>query len=184
MVCQSYAQFIAEIKCIFDHPVQSKETNQHLFSLKKGSSSVAQYSLNFRIAAAAGGWDNTALEGAFFHGLSESIKDELAAPDECWHLETLISLAFRLDNGLRERRREKASTSHFSPVPPLPTKSDTQPSKTQSPGYVEEPMHLCRLRLDPAQRPCRQQSRLCFYCGDSDHFGSQCSLLPKDVAHQ
>lgn len=147
---------------------------------------MAQYSLNFRIAAAASGWDDTALQGAFFHGLSESIKDELAARDESTDLESFISLAIRLDNRLRERRREKASSSRFSfnPLSPTTPKCDMESVNTQFSTPTEEPMQLGHLRLEPAERQRRLEARLCFYCGGSDHFRGQCNLRPKDGARQ
>lgn len=46
------------------------------------------------------------LQEAFILGLSEEIKDELPARDEIDSLETLIYLVVRLDNFLRERKRE------------------------------------------------------------------------------
>ncbi|KAK7940549.1 hypothetical protein WMY93_003875 [Mugilogobius chulae] len=129
--CKSYPEFTAEMRRIFDHPIQCKEAGQRLFSLRQGTSSVAQYSLNFRIAAAESGWDETALQGAFFHGLNENMKDELAARDECSDLESLISLAVRLDNRLRERRREKASSTRYTfyATPPAPLKSEQESTK-------------------------------------------------------
>lgn len=45
----------------------------------------------------------------FLKRLSEEIKGELAARDDTFSLEELIGLATRLDNCLRERRRENAS---------------------------------------------------------------------------
>lgn len=107
----AYLDFTGEMKQIFDHPIQSKEGGQCLFSLRQGPNSVTHYALNFRIAAADSGWDRRALQGAFFHGLNENIKDELAARDECNDLETLISLTIRLDNRLRERHKERLSRS-------------------------------------------------------------------------
>lgn len=52
----------------------------------------------------------------YFMDLMKNIKDELAARDECEDLENLISLIIRLDNRLRERRREKLSCSSNSPM--------------------------------------------------------------------
>lgn len=49
-----------------------------------------------------------ALRGVFPQGLAEALKDELAAWEESGDLEMLISLAIRLDNDLRERRRQGA----------------------------------------------------------------------------
>lgn len=184
--CHSYVQFVTELKRVFDHPIQGKEAGQRLFSLRQGSSSVSQYSVNFRIVATESRWDEAALRGAFFHGLNEDLKDELAARDESADLETLISLAIRIDNRLRERRRERASRASFSSGPPqfVPPKVGPERYKSPSPPIIEEPMQLGRLRLDAAERQRRRQSRLCFYCGSSTHFRNQCNQAPKDEAHQ
>lgn len=184
-ICQVYSEFTTEMRRIFVHPIQSKEAGQRLFTLRQGPNSVAHYALNFRIAAAESGWDQKALQGAFFHGLNENIKDELAARDECNDLETLISLTIRLDNRLRERRKERLSQScrAFGASPaascPKPDSDHVPPTASQ-----EEPMQLGRLRLDPAERQRRLMSRLCFYCGSSGHFRDQCNLRPKGQAHQ
>ncbi len=42
------------------------------------SSSLAEYSSEFRIIAAELGWDVKALRGVFLHSLCEQLKDELA----------------------------------------------------------------------------------------------------------
>lgn len=186
-ICHSYSEFTTEMKRIFDHPIQSKEAGQRLISLRQGSTSVAQYALNFRIAAAESGWDQRALQGAFFHGLNDNIKDELAARDECTDLEALIALTIRLDNRLRERRREKMSRGNSAPMNfSIPQVIHSKPSSETvfPPVTQDEPMQLGRLRLDPAERQRRIQSRLCFYCGSSEHFRDQCYLRPKAQAHQ
>lgn len=53
-----------------------------LWCLRQGSRSVANYAIEFRILVAESGWHEIALQGAFIPGLSEEIKDELAARDE------------------------------------------------------------------------------------------------------
>lgn len=89
------------------------------FPLSISSRSVAQYALDFHIASAESGWDQRALQGAFFHGLSENIKDELAARDESSNLGSLISLAIHLDNRLRERDAGRGCRHSVLPYPPL-----------------------------------------------------------------
>ena len=82
-VCSSLPLFTAEMREIFDHPLQGKEASSRLLSLLQGSSTVSQYSVDFRILEAACGWDERALQGVFVKGLKEELKDELHTK-KCW----------------------------------------------------------------------------------------------------
>lgn len=129
--CRSYVEFTEVMKKIFDHPLKGKEAATRLLSLKQGSSSVAQYAIDFRILAAESGWDDTALQGVFIKGLNERVKDELAARDETNSFEELISLTTRLDNRLRERQREKTGRqvlSHALSSPQMSSSSSSVPT--------------------------------------------------------
>lgn len=196
---QSYLLFCSELRKVFDHPLQSKEAGNRLLSLRQGSHSVADYSVEFRILAIEAGWDEKALQGIFMRGLREELKDELAARDETSSLEELISLAIRLDNRLCERRRERAASSRVPlPLPkPFRLPGSLQPHPLQeapSPSVVtpaapsspvpEEPMQLGRMKLSPAERQRRLLQRLCVYCGAADHYLANCPARPKDQAHQ
>lgn len=190
-VCDSYGAFTLEMRKIFDHPLKGKEAAKRLLLLTQGSSPVAQYAIDFRILAAESGWDDTALQDVFLRGLSDNVKDELAARDETDSLEGLISLATRLDNRLRERRRERAMrqpTSRVLDAPPFPPSLSAAPSPVLSsspgPSTGEEPMQLGRARLTPAERQRRQRSGLCLYCGQAGHYTNTCPLLPKERVHQ
>lgn len=118
--CSSFTLFSAELLKIFDQPVRGKEISKRLLSLKQGANSVADFAVNFRILAAGTGWDEAALQGVFSQGLAENIQDELAAWDDTTSLEELVSLAIRLDNRLRERRRERALRSPPAVTVPRP----------------------------------------------------------------
>lgn len=48
--------------------------------------------------AAGSGWNDASLKGAFYRGLNEPIKDELAAREEAESVNALISLAIKLDS--------------------------------------------------------------------------------------
>ena len=78
-----------------------------LFSLSQGLKSVADFSIDFRIAAAESGWGEKELKGIFLKSLSEELKDELASRDEPNSLEALISLAIKIDGRLKERDKER-----------------------------------------------------------------------------
>ncbi|XP_029688387.1 uncharacterized protein [Takifugu rubripes] len=95
---------------------RSSEAFSQILSLRQGPSSVADYSIRFCILAARSGWNDAALQGVFTQGLSDDLKDELAAREQPETLEALIGLATRLDNRLRERRRQRMSERTPSPA--------------------------------------------------------------------
>lgn len=155
--------------------------------MRQGSGSVSAFSIDFRILATECGWDDKALQGIYYRGLSEEVKDELAARDETANLEALISLSIRLDNRLRERRRERnVKSRNFVPtfqsrashLPDLPAPSP-QVSSTS-----EEPMQLGRMTLTQEERQRRFREGLCLYCGQAGHILRSCPKRPKDQAHQ
>ncbi len=78
----SFERFMGELKKVSDRPVSSAKPSS---------------------GAAESGWDEKALRGVFLHSLCEQLRDELDA---------LIDLAIKIDNRLRERRREKDYKSH------------------------------------------------------------------------
>ncbi|KAK7921945.1 hypothetical protein WMY93_008847 [Mugilogobius chulae] len=94
----SYAEFIEEFKKVFAHPNCAVNSTKGLLELNQGNKSVADYSIQFRIVAAESGWNETALRGVFWRGLSDTMKDELSVRDEPKSLEDLISLSIRIDN--------------------------------------------------------------------------------------
>ena len=49
---ESYDTFVTEMKKVFDHLVQGSEAATRLFSLRQGSQSAANYSIDFRVLAA------------------------------------------------------------------------------------------------------------------------------------
>ena len=171
--CSTYAKFTEEMRRNFDHPVRGKDAAKRLLSLHQGSRSVAEMAIEFRTLAAESGWNNEALHGAFQNALSETIKDELVSRDEPNTLEELISLAIRIDNRRRERRREKTGKETFSVMPvSLPT---AQPQSTLP---EPEPMQLGRARLSEEEKQRRRNTNSCLYCGQAGHFRNACPLLP------
>ena len=213
-VCNSYAAFTSEMRKVFDHPVRGKEATRRLMSLHQGSRSVAEFAVEFRTLAAESGWNNEALQGAFQRALNEDIKDELASRDESRDLDELISCSIRLDNRLRERRRERgfrsqrggsssssnipfharsptnpfhASTNPFHASLPSGVPSPKSPEpRRESPSPNEDQSESMELgRLSMEERSRRLQSRSCLYCGQPGHFKATCPVRPvKDGARQ
>lgn len=139
-------------------------------SIQQGTRSVAQYAIEFRTLAAEVGWNNEALVAAFFHGLSDAIKDEVAARDLPEDLEALVSFLILIDIRLRERPSFKerlrkppvplSPTCSFPPMPPSPP----MPPGPESPGTAV-PMQL-------------GFTRLCLYCGLQGHLLKSCPTRP------
>jgi hypothetical protein len=48
-------------------------------------------------------WNASSLTDAFYNGLSDDIKDELAARDPSTDLDALVATAIRIDGRLQER---------------------------------------------------------------------------------
>lgn len=135
----------------------------------------------------------------FLHGLSEEVKDELAAQELPTDLDSLIALTIRIDGRLRERRKERSN----SPRPPkdytLPPRHPGNPQCVrclENPRLPEfpreslkfadsplpEPMQLGRARLSPAEGLHKLHTKSCLYCGTNGNFVSSCPL--KDQAHR
>ena len=142
---------------------------------------MAEFSIDFRVKAAASGWGESALKSAYFHSLNESIKDELATLDEPSTLEELIKLKIRLDNRLRARSKSRPK-SRFLPVSVLPEKSnDVSPSTVPS---GPQPMQIGHTRLTSEERQRRFKLNLCMYCGEPGHFVSTCPAKVKAGVRQ
>ncbi|KAI3364824.1 hypothetical protein L3Q82_001005 [Scortum barcoo] len=78
---------------------------------------VVDYALEFRTLAADSGWNETSIISAFIDGLAEEVKDFLAPLDIPRDFESLVKIASRIDNRLRERERETSAGSQVFGVP-------------------------------------------------------------------
>lgn len=94
------SSFVAEMKKVFDHPVQGRDTAKCLLALHQGPCSVAEYSVVLRTLAVDSGWNEESLQGIFLNSLSDQVKEELVEIDKPDTLDSLISLAAWLDNHL------------------------------------------------------------------------------------
>lgn len=173
----SFSDFAAELRRVFDPVRPEKEAARLLASLRQGDKSVDQYAIEFRTLAADTKWNESACFDLFYQGLSERLKDELAARDLPSTLHALIDLASRIDRRLRERRRERTVVGSYMSPPnlfPLPARSGSE--------QTAEPMQLGRTRLTPEERERRYKQGLCFYCSNQGHQVRDCPV--KDVAQR
>ncbi|KAK6314066.1 hypothetical protein J4Q44_G00155250 [Coregonus suidteri] len=101
--CSSILAFTAELRRVFDHPVGGREAASRLFRLRQGARPVADFTIEFCTLAAESGWNTEALVTTFHQGLSNPIKDELAARELGEDLKSLKTLAIRSDNRIQGR---------------------------------------------------------------------------------
>ncbi len=148
--CGTYALFVEEFKRVFDHPVSGRESSRQLLTLKQGSRSTVDFAIEFRTIASGSGWNDEALMACFQGGLSGSILDELVTREPATDLESLITMAIRLDNRLRERESQPVAKRlrpdcletgnpilHAFPYPVL---RDSSPRRTCSWGVPDSPL--------------------------------------------
>lgn len=180
----SYSSFIAEIKRVFDHPDYKFNASSQLMDLRQGQRSVSDYTIEFWTLAAEVDWTEQALQAAFMRGLSERLREELLSRDEPPDLNSLVSLANKIDNRLRSRRRERDSrpppgtrlTVFPAPNAPYP------PANVPGSSTMPEPMQLGRAHLTAEEHQRRRETGACLYCGGLGHFLSTCPTRPKGRA--
>jgi len=190
----SFEDFAARFSSVFDHPNFSGSAENKLLSLRQGGRTVADYSIEFHTLAAEARWTEAPLKAVFLRGLSDQLRDELAARDIPSDLTELISLVSRLDCRLREHRAEQ--TRRGSPAPHSkpsvsfsPANAVFRPPSFSPPSSVrtssqEEPMQLGRARLSLEERQRRIDAGQCLYCGKTGHVISNCSVRPNWEARQ
>ena len=184
--CDSAEAFSAALRRVFDHRAPGREAARGLLTLRQGSKRVSDHSIRFRTLAADSGWDEHALFDTFLRSLADDIQDQLAPLDLPGDFESLVDLAIKIDNRLHERRNERTrSTRRLLPSsdsPGLPQLPSLTGNAVGVAPAADEPMHLGRTPLTPEERQRRRSEGRCYYCGQSGHFLSSCSV--KDRAHQ
>lgn len=158
---------------IFDHPVHSKDAAKKLFSIRQGSRLVAEFAIEFVSQQRAAGMKKR-YKGAFQNALNENIKDELVSWSEPDGLDKLAALAIRVDNPLRECRKERTGKI-TSTVTPSTLPCFSPPTVSQS-LPEPEPMQPGHAKLTPEERQSRVKTRSCLYCGQTGYFLITCPM--------
>ncbi|KAL1252625.1 hypothetical protein QQF64_017318 [Cirrhinus molitorella] len=148
---------------------ESSEFTRCLLELPKvsindqGSSSIHDYTLHFRTLAAASGWDEVALLGAYRHGLNSNIKAAMAFYDDSIGLEAFLQQTTRITQRL-------AACQPLNPAP--------QSTSVAARAPVPEPMQVDSNRLTQTERTRCLTSGLCLYCGNPGHVICNCPVRP------
>ncbi|KAL0204031.1 hypothetical protein M9458_002049, partial [Cirrhinus mrigala] len=166
IAAHSYTEFTNQLRAAFQHPESEVEVDSRLYHLRQGERSVSKYTMDFRTLAVQTTWSDAALRTAFYEGLSNRLKDELAVRELPATLEGMIQLALRVDqrmsnptkrfsslstgSTLRHRHLDQSFTHAVTaPSPPPPTAPEAHSSG------AGEPMQIGRTSLTAAERARR-----------------------------
>lgn len=142
---------------------------------------MIDYATEFRIFASVSKWNAAAIYDAFYHGLSETLKDLLAARVLPETLDGLVDLAIRIDQRMRERLKERSEEAR-----PLAPKSHSTIRRCSGSSISSDSSgaatQLGHTRLNPEERQRRFRANLCLYCGGAGHVVRTCPV--KDRAQR
>ena len=108
-IITSYKTFIASLESTFGD-IDAKATAERQLRSLRQTSSASSYSTSFQQIVSFLEWDDAALSYAFYNGLKDSVKDELAKDDRPATLSALMEKAIKIDNRQFERSREKQAS--------------------------------------------------------------------------
>ena len=176
----TYESFVRQLRVTFGD-INEQATAERELRMLRQTKSVGFYTSEFQRIASILQWDEKALIYAFYAGLKETVKDEIARVGRPDSLNDLIHFATQIDARLFERLREqrfenKQNQPQLTPVRYLPV-------RTSKPGPTfPEPMDLSastsrRSKLTSSEREHRIKNNLCLYCGQAGHKVSTCHLL-------
>uniref|UniRef100_A0A3P9M1D4 Gypsy retrotransposon integrase-like protein 1 n=1 Tax=Oryzias latipes TaxID=8090 RepID=A0A3P9M1D4_ORYLA len=190
-LCSSLIAFQEALQITFDPVSTSRDKARELTSIRQGGDSVCDYAIRFRTLAAESGWNSVALYDVFLKGLAPRIQEQLIPLDLPPGLDSLIGLAIRTDNRIRELASRRSSgpsgggSSHgaeFTDRRDFPRFTADPPRS--SADRSDEPMQVGRARLTAEERRRRQREGLCFYCGEHGHSVFSCPMKnPATVSH-
>ena len=88
-----------KVRKVFDSPLSGREANRKQLECGRLilSRSVADNAVDFLMLTAEIAWNPEALFDTFLHGVSEEVKDELAAREQLMDLDSLITLTIWID---------------------------------------------------------------------------------------
>ncbi|KAI2655159.1 Retrotransposon-derived protein PEG10 [Labeo rohita] len=162
-IIHSYEQFTNHFAEVFSTTTGELATSDQLFRLQQGTSSVNHYTLHFCTLAAASGWNEKALLGAYRQGLNPDLRAAMALYDDSIGLEAFL------------QQTTKVAQNLAACQPPI---TAPQPASVAACHPVPEPMQIDSTRLSCTERNRRIANGLCLYCGQPGHLLRQCPIRP------
>ena len=176
----SWKRFKEEIKKVFGNVDEERTAERKLMDLRQNGS-ASEYASKFQQVASKTEWNDDALMAKFYHGLKDSVKDELTRTEKADDLAELIEKAIILDNRWYERNMERRNRG-FMPIQKR-NKNKTSPAwdpmdldATHRPRKTGKKNLGKKKAFRPLSKEKKEQyeKKLCFRCGKPGHQARVC----------
>jgi hypothetical protein len=187
-VC-TYEHFKRELEKAFGDINETRRAERALRTLKQVKS-VQTYTQEFQDIAGTLEWEQGPLMDAYYQGLKDRVKDDLATREKASDLEELIQYATQIDDRQYERYQEKKGGwqptyrkyhQHSNP------KGSNFPQQFrgnhQSHGrtnYHWDPMEIDAIKKRNFKGPTKGQGTKCFNCHRQGHIARNCRAPRKE----
>ena len=111
-VTQNYSNFKNKLRQVFGNFDEEHSTERRMQSLRQ-TGSAPDYASKFQLLAAQTQWGAVSLVAQFYKGLKDRVKDDVARVNQPSQLQSMITLAIRINDRQYEREIEKKSTYNF-----------------------------------------------------------------------
>jgi hypothetical protein len=144
----------------------------------KQTKSASAYAVEFQTLAAVVSYDNNALCGVFFKGLSKAVKKSIIQQGRAKTFEALKDQAIYFDQHEHRMRVEDSKEGHIPNSRALPqettrTQPSSPPSKPKNTTHdSQKRKHRFAISREEYQR--RLDNHLCFECGEGGHSAEEC----------
>ena len=163
-VTQYYSNFKNKLRQVFGNFDKEHSAERRMQSLRQ-TGSAADYASKFQQLAAQTQWEAVPLVAQFYKKLKDRVKDNVAQVNRPSQLQSMITLAIRIDDRQYERELEKKSTYNFG-------KKDRYQKSPKKDQYGMVPMELDA--TEKRNQSPRKETRKCYNCGKIGHLAKAC----------
>ena len=163
-VTQNYLNFKNKLRQVFGDFDEEHSAERRMQSLRQ-TRSAADYASKFQQLAAQTQWGAVPLVAQFYKGLKDRVKDDVAQVNRSSQLQSMITLAIRIDDRQYERELEKKGTYNFG-------KKDRYQKPPKKDQYGRMPMELDA--TEKRNQSPQKETRKCYNCGKIGHLAKAC----------
>ncbi|KAL0929889.1 reverse transcriptase domain protein [Colletotrichum truncatum] len=183
----SFSGYVKALQSLFLDPDEKRQAERELASLRQNKSAT-MYAAEFRRLAARLDMTDESKVFAFYQGLKDDVKDEMAKVDTPPSFLDYVEYAIKIDNRLFERRKEKGekrqtanSGKKYQWQPQHKFNNKNQNNRNNNQQSTAHGQHSGPMDLSVAQKdkPRRREFK-CYNCDKPGHMARHC-IQPKKL---